>query len=111
MTDNSKVHIDEEFVKNQSQNIDEKDFERLDGKKKRLRKIMNLSVFVKQKEKLKLLFDLVQQYRKGTYKSIPWRSISAIVFTLLYIVNPFDIVPDVLPFFGYMDDLSVFLAH
>jgi len=110
MTNNSNIHIDEEFVRNQSQRIDEKDFKHLDSKKKRLRKIMNLGVFIKQKEKLKLLVELVQQYRRGTYRAIPWRSLSAIVFTLLYIVNPFDIVPDVLPFFGYMDDLSVFLA-
>lgn len=110
MTDHSNIHIDEDFVKNQSQNIDEKDFKRLDKKKKRLRKIMNLGVFVKQKENLKLLFELVQQYRKGTYRAIPWRSLSAIVFTLLYIANPFDIIPDVLPFFGFVDDLSVFLA-
>ena len=110
MTDNSNIHIDEAFVRDQSQSLDENDFKRLDRKKKRLRKIMNLGVFVKQKEKLILLLELVQNYRRGTYRSIPWRSLSAIVFTLLYIVNPFDIVPDVLPFLGYMDDLSVFLA-
>ena len=110
MTKHSNVHIDEEFVKSQSKNIDESDFVQLDNKKKRLRKIMNLGVFLKQKEKIKLLVELVQQYRKGTYRAIPWKSLSAILFTLLYIINPFDIVPDVLPFFGYIDDLSVFLA-
>jgi len=110
MTDHLNTHIDEEFVKNQSRKIDKSDFVQLDSKKKRLRKIMNLGVFVKQKYKFKLLLELVQQYRKGNYRSIPWKSLSAILFTLLYVVNPFDIIPDVLPFFGYVDDLSVFLA-
>jgi uncharacterized membrane protein YkvA (DUF1232 family) len=30
------------------------------------------------------------------------------VFALLYILNPIDIIPDVIPIFGYLDDVMVF---
>ena len=43
---------------------------------------------------------------QGRYK-IPLRTIGAISFTLLYFANPFDIIPDVIPFVGYIDDAFV----
>ena len=110
MTEKSKLHISKDYIQNQSKDINENDIKNLGRKKKRLQKILSLAVFVKQKENINLLFEIVQNYRKGTYKEIPWRSISAIVFTLLYIVNPLDIIPDILPLFGFVDDLSVFVA-
>lgn len=56
---------------------------------------------------LKLLFELVNDYRKGEYRKIPWSSIVAIIATLLYVLNPFDIIPDFIPVFGLMDDAAV----
>ncbi len=105
-----KPHIDKDFILKQSKHIDKEDVEKLARKQKRLNKIMNLQVFWKQKQKIKILFELFKQYKSGRYKMIPWRSFAAITFSLLYIVNPLDIVPDVLPIVGYVDDISVFLT-
>jgi uncharacterized membrane protein YkvA (DUF1232 family) len=30
------------------------------------------------------------------------------IFTILYIINPLDLVPDFIPFLGYLDDITVF---
>jgi uncharacterized membrane protein YkvA (DUF1232 family) len=30
------------------------------------------------------------------------------IFAVLYILNPLDIIPDFVPFLGYIDDLTVF---
>ncbi len=104
------MKIDKDYIEDQSKGIDEDDINRLNKKKTKLRKLLSLSVFAKQKDKAKLLLEIVQNYKNGSYNTIPWRSIAAITFALLYIINPFDIVPDVLPFIGFVDDLSVFMA-
>jgi uncharacterized membrane protein YkvA (DUF1232 family) len=33
--------------------------------------------------------------------------IASIVFTLIYVLNPFDLVPDMLPLIGQLDDVAV----
>ncbi len=105
-----KPHIDKEFVSKNAEDIDKDDLNKVNRKRKRLQKILNLKVFAQQKKKFKLLLEILQQYKKGTYRKIPWRSVASITFTLLYVINPLDIVPDVLPIVGYVDDVSVFMA-
>lgn len=58
----------------------------------------------------KLLLSVVQDYWTGKYRKIPYWSIAAIVFALLYVLNPFDIIPDFLPVVGYIDDALVVAA-
>jgi len=104
------ANIDEKFILDRSKTINENDLKKIDRKKKRLKKILSLKAFSDKRQKIKLLIELLKQYRTGEYKIIPWKSVAAIIFTLLYIINPLDIIPDVLPFVGYVDDLSVFMA-
>jgi uncharacterized membrane protein YkvA (DUF1232 family) len=110
MKTDKNTHIDKKYILDQSKNINKDDIDKVERKKKRLNKILKLRVFSKQKQKLKLLIELLKQYRSGNYRIIPWRSVAAITFTLLYILNPLDIIPDVLPVLGYIDDMSVFMA-
>ncbi|QTY27428.1 YkvA family protein [Flavobacterium sp. CS20] len=105
-----KPHIDKDFVSENAKQIDKDDLNKIHRKRKRLQKILNLKVFAQHRQKFKLLIEILQQYKKGTYKKIPWRSVASITFTLLYVINPFDIVPDVLPVIGFVDDISVFMA-
>lgn len=42
---------------------------------------------------------------------VPWRTVTAIVAALLYLINPMDLLPDLVPFLGLMDDATmIYLA-
>ncbi len=56
---------------------------------------------------IKILFSIVQDYIAGNYKNIPWHTITAIGGTLLYILAPVDMVPDVILGLGLIDDAAV----
>lgn len=61
-------------------------------------------------EDLKLLFAIVKDYVNGSYREIPWYSIAAIVAALLYVLTPIDLIPDVIPVIGLVDDAFVVAA-
>jgi uncharacterized membrane protein YkvA (DUF1232 family) len=56
---------------------------------------------------VKLMFSLVQDYYNGRYRSIPWKSIAAIVGALVYVLNPLDLIPDFVLSIGFVDDVGV----
>ena len=66
-----------------------------------LKKIPNVGNLLSD---IPLLVSLVKSYIDGEYKEIPYNSIVAIVATLLYVISPFDIIPDILPGVGFADD-------
>ena len=58
----------------------------------------------------KLLISLVKDYWSRSYRQIPYGILSSAVFTLIYVFNPLDIIPDVLPIIGQVDDVAVLSA-
>jgi uncharacterized membrane protein YkvA (DUF1232 family) len=58
----------------------------------------------------KTLVALLKDYRAGNYRAALYGTIAAVVFALIYVFNPLDIIPDVLPFVGAVDDASVIAA-
>lgn len=56
---------------------------------------------------LLLLVSLVKDYYQGNYRDVPYKSISAAVVGLLYVINPIDIIPDFIPLIGQVDDALV----
>jgi uncharacterized membrane protein YkvA (DUF1232 family) len=99
---------DEEFVKEGAQKITEKDLERVADKSEEIRRKFSthgpLARFVQDGQ---LLIAIVKDYLSGSYRQIPYGSIASIVFTLIYVLNPFDLVPDMLPLIGQLDDVAV----
>lgn len=58
-------------------------------------------------EQGKVMLDMVRDYAKGTYREVPYWAISAISVALLYVLNPVDVILDVIPGIGYLDDAAV----
>ena len=57
-----------------------------------------------------LLLSLVRDTWSGRYQHVPWWTLSGAAFALLYVLNPFDLVPDALPIVGVLDDAAVVSA-
>ena len=58
----------------------------------------------------KLLISAVKDYWTGAYRKWPWGTMAAVVFTLIYVFDPLDLIPDVLPIIGEVDDAAVVAA-
>ncbi|MBE6374117.1 MAG: DUF1232 domain-containing protein [Lentisphaerae bacterium] len=59
-------------------------------------------------EEFELLWQMLKDYHSGAYRDVPWKFIAAAGFAVFYLLNPFDVIPDVLPVIGYVDDVAVF---
>lgn len=69
---------------------------------------LNLDRFGKLLKQLQLAMSLIKDYKAKKYTDIPWRSIAMIAAAIIYFINPFDMVPDLLPLFGIADDAMLF---
>ena len=98
----------EEFIKEGAQNVTEKDVEKVISKSEEIQKKFSargpLARFI---EDGKLLISIVKDYWSGAYRNVPYGVIASSVFTLIYVLNPFDMVPDMLPVIGQLDDVAV----
>ena len=103
--------VDQKFIENGAQKVTDKDLEKVvsrsDDIKKKFTAGGPLRRFI---EDGGLLISIVKDYRAGTFRRVPYGIIAAIVFTLIYVLNPFDLVPDVLPVIGQIDDAAVVAA-
>ena len=109
-------------------NIDEKAKEELEKGYDKAEKVLNNDdklekVLKRTEKKLELIpvagtklamiptfVSLIKSYKKKEYTDIPIGTIIAVVSALIYFVSPIDIIPDVVPFVGHIDDAAVIAA-
>lgn len=76
-----------------------------------LRKVMyklgNLPVIGGVFSDIPILVDMVKDYVNGAYREVPVASIIMIIIALMYFISPVDIIPDVVPFLGKLDDAAI----
>ncbi|MBW8038705.1 MAG: DUF1232 domain-containing protein [Planctomycetes bacterium] len=58
-------------------------------------------------DNLMALIRMVGAWATGKYKAVPLKTIILAIAAIIYLVNPFDVIPDFIPFVGYIDDASV----
>ncbi len=100
--------IDTNFLKKKSQTISEYDIQKAtdnaDEIEEKFRRNGALDRFI---EDGKLMLSFLRDYKSGKYRKIPYWVVAAIVFTLLYILTPFDAIFDLIPGIGQVDDAAV----
>jgi uncharacterized membrane protein YkvA (DUF1232 family) len=102
--------LEEKFVKQGAKKVKESDFQKVVNKSGQI-----LNKFVGRSlgrflHDARMLLALVRDYWTKKYRLVPYGVVAAIVFVLIYVANPFDMIPDFLPFIGEIDDAAVFGA-
>jgi uncharacterized membrane protein YkvA (DUF1232 family) len=103
--------IDQKFIENGAQKVTDTELEKVVSRSEDIKKKFTtggpLRRFIEDGQ---LLISVVKDYRAGEFRRVPYGTIAAIVFTLIYVFNPLDLVPDVLPIIGQIDDAAVVAA-
>lgn len=58
---------------------------------------------------LRVFLRMIQAYAKGQYRDAPWKSMVGMVAGIIYFLMPIDLVPDFIPFTGFIDDFTVIM--
>lgn len=88
-----------------------KDEDKLEKILKRLEeKLKTIPVLGGKFAKVPVMVSMVRSYIKKEYMEVPIGTIVAIVSAVIYIVSPVDLVPDIVPGAGYIDDAFVVAA-
>lgn len=56
---------------------------------------------------LQTMLRLIRAYERGEYKEVPEDALRWIVAALNYLIDPYDLIPDITPFLGFVDDAVV----
>jgi uncharacterized membrane protein YkvA (DUF1232 family) len=95
------------IVEKGAKTITEADIKKVHMKSKEIEEQFNKGPLREFMDNARLLLDIVSDYWTGKYRQIPYFSIAAIVFTLLYVLSPIDLIPDFIPVIGLLDDAAV----
>lgn len=58
-------------------------------------------------DQIKLLLGMLNDYRIGSYRKVPVRTILSIAAAVLYLISPIDAIPDFIPVVGMLDDIFI----
>ena len=105
MDKDKQAQVESQFADGMSKPASEQDIQGVLSKERRIMELMKK--LGERMDDVKLLWSMLVDYKKGRYPNVPWKLIASIVFFFVYLVNPFDIIPDAIPVLGFTDDIGV----
>lgn len=54
-----------------------------------------------------LFIEFVESYRANQYRSISPATLFTAAFGIIYLLSPIDLLPDYIPFLGWIDDIAI----
>jgi len=99
--------FDDTDVKKGSANITPEDMQKVIDKEEEIKNRVRKGPLAQFFDDVKTMISMVKDYSSGKYKVVPWWVIAAVVFALLYVFSPVDVIPDVIPGIGLVDDALV----
>ena len=99
--------VNEKFNSFKNKKYSEDDMNKVfDNKETILNKMKdeNLKGFI---DDVKLFFCMLKDFFTKKYTKVPVGTIVSIAATLLYVLAPIDLIPDLMPFVGYLDDAGI----
>ena len=107
LNEEQKKHVAAEFESFKNKEYSEDDVHRVLENENEIMKKANSKQLRGFINDIKLFFRMLKDFFSGNYKSVPVGTIVAIAGTLIYVLVPADIVPDVIPGLGLIDDAAV----
>ena len=104
----ARKKVDRKFIESGASQVTQDDIQKViarsDDIEKKFKSSGKLGRLI---DDFQVLISLVRDYWAGNYREIPWWAISAVVFALLYVLSPVDLIPDFIPVIGLVDDAFV----
>lgn len=98
----------QEYVKEGAEKVTPRDIDKVVDRSEEIKSKFSAKGPLKRfVEDGKVLTALLKDWRAGRYRQALYGTIAAVAFALLYVFNPFDLLPDVLPIVGVLDDATV----
>ncbi len=95
-------------LKSQSAKVHRRDLETLLERQKAIEeKVKGSGRLNRFATDIRLMFSLIRDYWQGSYRAVPWKTIAAVAGALLYVMNPLDLIPDLILGIGFIDDAGV----
>ena len=88
-------------------NYTQEDADKVMNNADRIEKIMSNGTLSKFLKDVKVYFRMLSDVFSRRYTRVPKGTVAAIIGSLLYVLSPVDLIPDMIPVIGYLDDAAV----
>lgn len=101
----------QQALDNEAEQVNQPDLEKLLRQQQRIEeKVKRSGRLARFSTDIRLMLSMLRDYWQGNYREIPWKSIAAVAGALFYVLNPLDVIPDLILGFGLIDDAGVVAA-
>jgi len=109
LSEDKKSKLQKLFESFKTRKFSNEDFKKIFDNKSEIIKKATTDILSKYKEDIVLWVQMLNDFFHKRYQEIPFATIAATIGVILYLVNPFDLIPD--PLFGVgLLDVALLIA-